>query len=154
MPFHRKQSLLGPWKGGKKNPLCVPIILLFLNTFMNYIQQKQTFFSCVLLQAKLSKDLTGCCHLQTPSWIRSEIGFYNVTQSWSNPSKSIHTNQKLIRPICKTQTYYFAMTFNWQTLISSRYLSGNELTYLRNQLFSITKILNDFRFRAKGTEQS
>lgn len=62
--FSQKTKPLGVLKK-ENNPLCITIILLFLNTFINYSQQKQTFLSCVL-HAKLFKELAGCCHLQAP----------------------------------------------------------------------------------------
>lgn len=65
--FSQKTEPLGVLKREKENSLlCITVILLFWNTFISYFHQKQTFLSCVILQAKLSKDLTGCCHLQAP----------------------------------------------------------------------------------------
>lgn len=52
--FSQKTKPLGVLKREKENNLlCITIILSVLNTFVNYIQQKQTFLSCVLPQAKL-----------------------------------------------------------------------------------------------------
>lgn len=80
IPFQRKQSLLGFWKGKNKTKLYALRWLLCFQTLTNFILEEQTFLSCVLLQAKLPKDLKGLLSC-VGSWIKYKIEFYQATNN-------------------------------------------------------------------------
>lgn len=79
--FSKKTKPLGILEREKQNKtLCFKMTRLFLNTLRNLILEEQTFLSCVLLQARLSKDHEGLLSC-AGSWIKYKIGFYQATQN-------------------------------------------------------------------------
>lgn len=73
---------------------------LFLNSLTNFILEEQTFLSCVLLQAKLPKDLEGLLSC-VGSWIKYKTGFYQAMHNKSNPlvAVGLQTQDKQLRCI-------------------------------------------------------